>query len=161
MVVKQELSQLYSRKVIAASISGSLFAILLGLFVPNPFGEKVGTVGEYIRAFFYTVPVYLLYSFPVLLYGTITSTLSDFIAGFISNKRSKRLKIYFSFILHILFGLILLWYSLAASILFFITDYMLSRKNIQNWKSAFKSLGIPILVWIAFMGSVYIMELFR
>ncbi|WP_200411171.1 hypothetical protein [Virgibacillus salexigens] len=162
MNFKSEISQILSRKIISATISGSLFAIFLGLFVPNPFGGDISSVGEYLQAFVLSVPIYLMYSLPViLLYGTITSTISDYIARLISNYTSKNLKIYFSMTLHIIFGLIILWYSLLASFLYFITDYILSKKDICKWNNALKSLVIPILVWIVFMGSVYIMEMFR
>ncbi|MFD2762482.1 hypothetical protein [Lentibacillus juripiscarius] len=162
MSFKKEISQILSRKIISATISGSLFAILLGLFIPNPFGGDINSVGEYFQAFVLSVPMYLIYSLPViLLYGTITSTISDYIARLTSNYTSENLKIYFSIALHIIFGLILLWYSLLASFLYFITDYILRKRNIHKWNNALKSLGIPILVWIVFMGSVYIIEMFR
>src|SRR5690625_4570575 len=157
---KSDISPILSRKVISASISGSLFAILLGLFVPDPFGVGISSFGEYIQDFVIAVPAYLMYSFPViLLYGTITSTISDYIANFISNYTKKSPRIYLSFVLHIIFGLILLWYSLLASIIYFITDYILIKKDIYKWNNALKSLGIPILVWIIFMGIVYIIDI--
>jgi len=157
---KNEISPILSRKVISAAISGSIFAILLGLFVPDPFGVGINSVGEYIQDFVIAVPAYLMYSFPViLLYGSITSTISDYIAHFISNYTKKIPRIYLSFALHIIFGLILLWYSLLASIIYFITDYMLIKKDIYKWNNAFKSLGIPTLVWIIFMGIVYIIDI--
>src|SRR5699024_4343588 len=105
-------------------------------------------------------PVYLMYSFPVILiYGTATSTISDYLSRLILKDTNKKIRMYISLILHVLFGLVLLWYSLIASLLFFITDYILSRKAIYKWMLALKSLIIPILVWIIFMGCVYIMAI--
>ncbi|MEC2158482.1 hypothetical protein [Virgibacillus halodenitrificans] len=157
MGFRGEISQVLTRKIITSSIAGSLFAILLGLFVPNPFGEDISSIGVYFQGFVISVPVYLMYSFPViLLYGTITSTISDYVARVISNYTNRNFKLYFSIILHILFGLILLWYSLLASFLYFITDYILSKRGTYKWNNALKSIGIPALVWILFMWSVYI-----
>ncbi|GAA0415987.1 hypothetical protein GCM10008934_03740 [Virgibacillus salarius] len=161
MSFKSEISQLVCRKIISATISGSLFAIILGLFVPHPFGEEISSVAEYLQAFVLAVPVYLIYSFPIiLLYGTVTSIVSDYISNLISNYTSKNLNIFFTITLHILFGLVLLWYSLLASILYFITDYILSKKDTYKWNNALKSLGTPIIVWIVFMSSVYITNIF-
>lgn len=159
MSSKTGLSQILSRKIISAAISGSIFAILLGLFMPNPFGEDIQSTGAYLRAFFIAVPAYLMYSFPViLLYGTITSTVSEYIARFILKYTRKNMKLFFSFILHMLFGLVLLWYSLTASLLFFMTDYIISRRNHYKWSNALKSLCIPIFVWLVFMGIVYLID---
>lgn len=162
MSFKSEISAILSRKIISASISGSIFAILLGLFIPDPFDMGISSVGEYIENLVVAVPGYLVYSFPViLLYGTITSTISDYIARFISNRTNKLLENYLSFALHVLFGLVLLWYSLIASILYFVTDYLLIKKNIYKWRNALVSLGIPISVLIIFYGSVSIVDIFR
>ena len=162
MRFKNEISPILSRKIISGSISGTLFAILLGLFMPDPFDMGTSSVGEYIQEFLISVPGYIIYSFPVILvYGTLTSTISDYIARFMSNRINKRFKTYFSFILHVLFGLILLWYSLLASILFFITDTILMKKNIYKWKNALVSLGIPFLVLIIFMLSLRMIDIFE
>ncbi|UOQ84724.1 hypothetical protein [Gracilibacillus salinarum] len=151
-----ELSDLLSRKVIAATISGSLFAILLGLAVPNPFSE-ITSVGQYFQNVAIAVRVYLMYGFPViLLYATITSTISDYIAHWLAVHTKGNLKIYFSLTFHVLFGLILLWYSLFASILYFITDYVLMKKNIYKWNSALKSFWIPVFVWGVFVVITYV-----
>lgn len=135
---------------------------MLGLFIRDPFDMGISSIGEYIEGFLVGVPGYLMYSFPViLLYGTITSTISEYLARFISDHTKKGLDFYFSFALHVLFGLVLLWFSLLASILYFVTDYILIKKNIYNWKNALVSLGIPILVMFIFMGSISIADVFR
>ncbi|MGG0642562.1 hypothetical protein ABE021_01285 [Sporosarcina gallistercoris] len=161
MSFQSEISPILSRKIISASISGTTFAIVLGLFIPDPFDVGIRSLGEYIRELQISVPGYLIYSFPViLLYGTIASMISDYIACFISNHTHKSLEIYFSFALHVLFGLVLLWYSLLASILYFITDYILIKKNIYKWSNALLSLGIPLVVLILFFGSIHIVDMF-
>lgn len=161
MSFKSEISQILSRKIISASISGTIFAVILGLFIPDPFEMGISSVGEYIQDLLIAVPGYLVYSFPViLLYGTIASTISEYVARFISNYTKKGLEFYLSFALHILFGLVLLWYSLLASILYFVIDYILIKKNIYKWKNSLVSLGIPILVLIIFVLSIKVIDIF-
>ncbi|MEH6989703.1 hypothetical protein [Cytobacillus firmus] len=112
-----------ARKIITASIAGSLFAVMLGLIAADPFAGEVNSAGEYFQGVMLSIPFYLLYSFPVILvYGTVTSAISDYIALFISYKTNKKLEFYISLFLHLLFGLILLGLSLAAAVLFFVTD---------------------------------------
>ncbi|MEI5908497.1 hypothetical protein WAK64_15730 [Bacillus spongiae] len=151
--------KLISRKIISASVSGSLFAILLGLFVPNPFGETIPSIPNYLFAVVLVTPVYLMYSFPaILIYGVLTSIISDKISQITSTKiGNEKSEIILSGILHIIFGLILLLYSLSAAILFFITDRIL-QKTAKEYTvmQAIKSLAIPITVWLIFMGIVYI-----
>ncbi|WP_240335314.1 hypothetical protein [Paraliobacillus sediminis] len=156
------MDKIISRKIISASVSGSLFAILLGLIVPNLFGEAVTSVPDYLFSFVETTPVYLMYSFPaILIYGVLTSIISDKIGQFVSIKMGKgNPEIIMSGILHVVFGLVLLFYSLGASILFFITDRFLQKNN-KDYKlvQAIKSLAIPLSVWLIFMGIVYIEQL--
>jgi hypothetical protein len=80
-------SSIISRKIVTASISGSLYAMLLGMINPNPFGETISSMGDYLFSTVTTTPVYLLYSFPVILiYGGLTSILSDTIGQFIPKR---------------------------------------------------------------------------
>ena len=162
MSFKSKISPILPRKIISASISSSIFSILLGLFIPDPFDVGISSVGEYIDDFLVAVPGYLIFSFPVILvYGTIASTISEYLARSISNHTKKSVEFYLSFALHIIFGLVLLWFSLLASILYFVTDYILIKKNIYKWKNALVSLWIPFLVLIIFMGSISIIDIFR
>ncbi|WP_394582112.1 hypothetical protein [Cytobacillus firmus] len=148
-----------TRKIIAASITGSLFAVMLGLIAANPFAGEVNSAGEYFQGVMMSIPFYLLYSFPVILvYGTVTSVISDCIALFISNYTNRKLEFYISLLLHLLFGLILLGLSLAAAVLFFVTDIVLRRKQIGGWRNALRSLGLPVFIWIVLMGGVYLMD---
>ncbi|MGP4072732.1 hypothetical protein ACTWQB_09285 [Piscibacillus sp. B03] len=145
------------RKIIAASISGSIFAVLLGIIVPNPFGEEINSLTEYLFLSSLSIPVYILYSFPVILiYGVITSIISDWLA----KRVLEKYELYTSASLHILFGLVLLWFSLGAAVLFFVVDRLLmKRSDIYLWKQALLSLLIPMIVWLIFMGIVWLEHL--
>ncbi|MGN7177148.1 hypothetical protein [Paenibacillus sp. FSL R5-0490] len=132
---------------------------MLGLIAADPFAGEVNSAGEYFQGVMLSIPFYLLYSFPVILvYGTVTSAISDYIALFISYKTNKKLEFYISLFLHLLFGLILLGLSLAAAVLFFVTDIVLRRIQIGGWRDALRSLGLPVFIWIVFMGGVYLMD---
>ena len=103
-----------------------------------------------------------MYSFPaVLIYGVFTSIISDKVSKYISTKiKNEQSEIIISGVLHIGFGLILLIYSLSASILFFITDRILQKgKKEYKLSQAIKSLTIPIALWLTFMGIVYVEHL--
>jgi uncharacterized membrane protein HdeD (DUF308 family) len=154
--------EILSRKIISASISGSLFAILLGIIQANPFGENITSIPNYLFSVVTITPLYLMYSFPVILiYGILTSIVSDKVSKFVSTKiKNDKYEIIISGILHVVFGLVLLFYSLGASILFFITDRVLQNNN-KDYKllQAIRSLAIPLAVWLIFMGIVYIEHL--
>lgn len=154
--------EILSRKIISASISGSLFAILLGIIQANPFGENITSIPNYLFSVVSITPLYLMYSFPVILiYGVLTSIVSDKVSKFVSTKiKNDKYEIIISGILHVVFGLVLLFYSLGASILFFITDRVLQNNN-KDYKllQAIRSLAIPLAVWLIFMGIVFIEHL--
>ncbi|MFS0821853.1 hypothetical protein [Bacillus sp. 1P02SD] len=163
MDLADEKQDVLPRKLLAASLTGALFAILLGLFVPSPFGDEINSIKEYLWSFTRAVPFYLMYSFPVIfVYGTVTSIISDFLSGLIAKNRMKRSEPYLSFVLHLLFGSILQWVSLGAAIQYFIIDWILrKKKNRYNWRQAFMSIAIPFLLWIIFMGIIWIMDFFK
>lgn len=146
-----------SRKIISASISSVLYSVLLALFNPNPLGEDVVEHQNYFYSFITVLPMYLLYSVPVILtYGVATSFVSDKIAERLTRDSNKRNQLIISTILHVLFGLIYLPYVLGASILFFVMD-----KSLQKWKSEFDSsqalisLLLPVLVWFLLLGIIW------
>lgn len=151
------------RKLLTASLTGSLFAVLLGFFVQGPFGDDINSIKEYLWSITRAVPFYLMYSFPVIfVYGTITSIISDFLSGLIAKNWLRRTEPYLSFVFHILFGSILQWVSLSAAILYFTIDSILRKKKSRyKWRQAFMSLAIPLLVWIFFMGIIWIMDFFK
>jgi phosphatidylglycerophosphate synthase len=138
-----------------------LFAILLGLFIPDSFGENINSISDYLFRFVISTPFYLMYSFPVILiYGVLTSIISDKIGLMISSKiENEKSEIFLSGILHVVFGLILFPLSLGASMLFFITDRFLQKKY-KEYKlvQALKSLALPLAVWLFFMGIVYLID---
>lgn len=146
-----------ARKVISASVSCTVFAVLLGMFVPNPFGETISS--NYLFSAASIIPLYLMYSFPViLLYGGMTSILSDRASERIARKTGNaKLEILIASMFHILFGLILLFHSLVAALLFFVTDRLLKRRNNSYTISqAIQSLAIPATAWLIFMGVIWI-----
>lgn len=152
-----------SRKIVAASLSGTIFAIILGFFIPDPFGdESFNSFLSYVFASIGIIPVYMMYSFPaILIYGVLTSVVSDKVGEFISIKSSnKNAEIIISAALHMIFGLILLWFSLGAAVLYFITDRILKRRNEKiKWYNALNSLAIPFLTWIVTMGMSWLKDL--
>ncbi|MEK3886328.1 hypothetical protein [Bacillus sp. FSL K6-3431] len=100
----------------------------------------------------------MMYSFPVILvYGVTTSIISDKVGEFISIKSNVKVaEVVVSGALHVVFGLILFWVSLGASILFFITDRVLKRGNKNyTWLDSIKSFFIPVLAWLVFMGIIW------
>lgn len=157
----------FYRKVIAASIGGSIFAILFGLFVPDPTSSPANSIWQYISSVLISIPVYLMYSFPfILIYGGITSLLSEII----SRRMTKNQKAEFvvSGALHLAFGSVFFLIfnpyagtlSLAAAFLFFVTDrYLQNKRASYRLTQALMSLEIPIGVWILFMGLVYLQSL--
>ncbi len=160
MTFIEKINHILPRKLLTASITGALFAVLLGLFVPSPFGSEINSIKDYFWNFTGSVPFYLIYSFPVIfVYGTVTSIISDFLSGLIAKNTMKRTETYLSLIFHLLFGSILQWVSLSAAILYFILDRILqNKKNRYKWSQAFMSLAIPFLTWILFMGIIWIVN---
>jgi len=100
-----------------------------------------------------------MYSFPAIItYGLMASVASDTISqrlsAIIKSEPSEPL---ISGSLHIIFGIILLWYSVGASVLFFVTDRVLQKKRKDyEFLQAVKSLAIPLAVWLLFMGIVWL-----
>jgi magnesium-transporting ATPase (P-type) len=148
------VEKILPRKIVAASISGSIFAVIFG-FVFHSLGEESSQ--GYLVSAITVIPFYMMYSFPVILiYGVCTSIISDKFGEFIS-KENKRTEWVVSAILHILFGLILKWISLGASFLFFITDRLLRRRKPHYlWAQALKSLCIPIGIWLVCMCLIWV-----
>lgn len=150
-----------SRKIIAASISGTLFVILLGFVSPDPFEEETVVAQNYLYSALSIMYGYLLFSFPVILgYGILSSIFSDIVAKFLSKKLGKEnVEMIISGILHIVFGLVILPYSLAASILFFVTDRILKKQQENfHWSKAIKSFLLPFALSIVSMGTAWIVE---
>ena len=152
-----------SRKVLAASASGVLFFILLGFFIPNPFGETILSVHHYFESALLSISGYLLYGTPILLiYGITCSVVSEKIAVFIGKKvKSTRSELYISGVLHASFGFVFLGYGLIASLLFFAIDHLIkSRKLTVTRKQIVMALVLPVAVYVLCMGSLTTVDFF-
>jgi hypothetical protein len=150
-----------ARKIIAASLTGPLFFIIMGLLDPNPFGGTMETAADYLHNAVWAIPVYLMYGFPVLLiYGVATSVVSDKLSGFAAKKwKNEQLEVIGSGILHVVFGLVMFPYSLGASVLFFVTDRMLMRvKKEYPFFWSIVSLIIPLVVWLVFVLMIHLID---
>lgn len=80
----QNLVRILPRKIITTMIASSLFAIIFGMIAVNPFDQPFYSVLDYLNGMMTAIPAYLLFSFPVILvYGTITSLVSDYVANLI------------------------------------------------------------------------------
>ncbi|MCM3570624.1 hypothetical protein [Neobacillus mesonae] len=152
------------RKIISASVSGTIFAIILGFTQPVPiFDKNLSTIQNYLLVTSTIIPIYMMYILPaILIYGVFTSIISDKVGEFVASKvKEKKVEHIVSGVLHIIFGLILFSVSLGASILFFITDRILGmRYKKYKWLEVIKSLTIPVLAWLLFMGIVWVNDIF-
>ena len=104
-------------------------------------------------------PAYVAVSFPIMLiYGVVTSWCSDWLANRLS---SKRFRWFTSFVLHILFGLVLSWLSLLAATLFYLVDRLLQHRGDITKPHTMESLLIPIGYLLIVTGSVYIIDVIQ
>lgn len=162
--VRKERIEILQRKIMSASVSGTIFAIILGFIFLSLFGEiSISSIHEYFFSSISIIPFYMMYSFPaILIYGVITSIISDKVGEFISIKTKEiKVDLIVSGLLHMVFGLILIWLSLGAAMLFFITDRIMKRRKQQyKWLEAIKSLAIPVVTWLIFMGIVWVNDVF-
>jgi hypothetical protein len=153
----EHITQPLPRKMITASFAGTLYALAYGLIFPNPWGLTIDSFGQYLWHFTSSASVYFLFVLPAFwTYGIITSLASDLIAHFISRVTIRKIEWVYSALLHMLFGWLFLWISLSASILFFISDRILGKRDHYGWVTAVKSLVIPIAVWVVFVSFVWI-----
>lgn len=160
MDIKDITTNVLPRKLITAAMAGSLFAILVGLVMPSPFGDEINSIKDYLWAFIMVTPVYLIYSFPVIfIYGTITSLISDLLAKLIARGKLRRIERWIAAAFHLLFGSILLWISLFASIVYFAVDrFLMKKRDNYRWVNTLQSLAIPLLVWTLFMGMIWLVD---
>lgn len=145
------------RKIAAASCAATLHGILLGLLFPTLFGEPPQS--HYLWDFVTSTPVYMSYVFPAMFtYGILASLISDKTGSWVARKSGdSRMDIMVSGSLHLVFGLILLWYSLPGAVLFFLIDRLLLRFHSKITLSvAALSLLIPLLSLVLFIAAVSI-----
>lgn len=148
--------QLFMRKILSAAIATFFFSIIYAWLNPDLFG--VGSkysIGEHSREAFRMINVYMLYAAPAIyIYGISTSLISELIARAVTKRQWLRLAI--STIFHCAFGLILLYISLLASLLFLLSDTMLALKMKKplDLKLVIVSPLLPLCLW--FMSVAYI-----
>ncbi|WOV84287.1 hypothetical protein PGH26_15700 [Sporosarcina jeotgali] len=146
-----------SRKILAASGSGVLFFILLGFFIPVPFGKTITSVPQYFESVFLSISGYLLYGTSIILfYGITCSIISEKSAVLISKKvKSNRLDLPISGLLHASFGFVFSGYGLIASLLFYAVDHLIkSRKITVSRKQLVTALVLPIALYVLCMGTL-------
>ncbi|MCM3757956.1 hypothetical protein M3197_10810 [Sporosarcina aquimarina] len=152
-----------TRKILSASISGVLFFILIGFFMPNPFGEPITSVSNYFESVFVSISGYLLYGIPVvLLYGIICSIISENISVFVCKKvKFDHAEFVLSGLLHASFGLVFSAYGLVASLLFFSVDRVIANRKMHvTGKQIVTALVLPIGVYVLCLGSLVAVDFF-
>lgn len=99
-----------------------------------------------------------MYVLPAMLvYGVLTSILSDAAAHWLAARTTSKAEFIFSLLFHLLFGLILLWVSLTASLLFFLTDRLLMiRQKEYTGSHAYGSLTVSLILWLLFTSAAWI-----
>ncbi|MGA9468376.1 MAG: hypothetical protein WBV10_12160 [Exiguobacterium marinum] len=150
---------MWNRKIVTASITSPIYAILLACGVTMMDVRENGGMSDVLSGFLLMTVAYVAVSFPIMLtYGVVTSWCSDWLANRFSSKRSRW---FTSFALHILFGLVLSWLSLLATILFFLIDRRLINRMDVMKRAAVKSMLIPIGYLLIVTGSVYIIDVIQ
>ncbi|MDR6552598.1 fatty acid desaturase [Paenibacillus qinlingensis] len=159
------ISSLISRKLISASVSSCIFVIIFAWFEPSVWSDipilEYNSFKGYIKDSISSIPIYFTYALPVILiYGTLTSLICEFIVYNIFEytplRKSNLNKFILMGLLHLAFGMVLLYISLLAAILFFLVDQWLSyRRQVYNWRSVFKSFFIPLCFFIFWVSLVW------
>ncbi|MGO4106426.1 hypothetical protein [Paenibacillus sp. YAF4_2] len=144
-------SQLFMRKIISASIASFLFSIIYAWLEPDLFDIKnIQSIGVHIHEALSVTCVYLMYAAPAIYtYGTATSLLSEWIACAVTHRQWLRLII--TTLLHGIFGLIVMYISLLAAVIFLISDTLIAliRKKPLTKEITLTSLILPLALWIA------------
>lgn len=79
--------------------------------------------------------------------------ISDLCAHWIASHTRAKTEPILSLFFHLLFGRILLWIGLAASLVFFLTDRLIARvQKPLTYPLAFGSLVVPAAIWLLFMS---------
>ncbi|MDQ0914592.1 hypothetical protein [Paenibacillus sp. V4I5] len=148
--------QLFMRKIISAAIATFFFSIIYAWLKPDLFGAKsIYSIGDHSHEAFGMINIYMMYAAPAIyIYGISTSLISELIARVVTHRQWLRLAV--STIFHCGFGLILLYISLLASLLFLLCDTMLAinMKKPLNLKITIASPLLPLCLW--FMSVAYI-----
>ena len=145
---------MWARKIVAASLTAPIYALLLACWVVIPQYPDSGGVSDTVNGLLMLTAAYLAVSFPVIVtYGVLTSVFSDWV----TRRMSKRFGPLVSFGLHIGFGLVLLWLSLGAALLYWAIDRYLTYKGCRfGTRQVWSSLVIPVGVIVTAVGIVYL-----
>ena len=102
---------MWTRKIVAASLTAPIYAFLLACWIVIPQGPDSSEIGDTVNGLLMLTATYLVVSFLVIVtYGVLMSMFSDWMA----RRMSRRFEPLVSFGLHIGFGLVLLWLSVGA-----------------------------------------------
>jgi hypothetical protein len=145
---------MWTRKIIAASLTTPVYSFLLACWVVIPQYPDSGGIADTVNGLLMLTATYLSVSFPVIVtYGVLTSVFSDWVA----RRMSMRFEPLVSFGLHIGFGLVLFWLGAGAAVLYWMIDRYLSYKDCRfETRQAWSSLIIPVGVVVAAFGIVYL-----
>ena len=145
---------MWTRKIITASLTAPVYSFLLACWVVIPQYPDSGGVSDTVNGLLMLTAAYLAVSFPVIVtYGVFTSVFSDWV----TRRMSKRFGPLVSFGLHIGFGLVLLWLSLGAALLYWAIDRYLTYKGCRfGSRQVWSSLVIPVGVIVMAVGIVYL-----
>lgn len=145
---------MWTRKIVVASLTAPIYALLLACWVVIPQYPDSGGVADTVNGLLMLTATYLSVSFPVIVtYGVLMSVFSDWV----TRRMSKRFEPLVSFGLHIGFGLVLLWLSLGAALLYWAIDRYLTYKGCRfGTRQMWSSLIIPIGVIVTAVGIVYL-----
>lgn len=155
---KRTFLQALLSKIVTAAITTPVFSFLLGFLMSNPFGERATYWQGYLTDIIQITPIYMLYSFPVILvYGGLTSLLSDFLATNMAAYTVKRMELLYAALFHLGFGLILLKISLLAAFVYFMVDRFIVANN-TPFTTRKMSISLLILIgsWLLFMTFIWI-----
>lgn len=143
----------YERKLIAGALAGTLFFLLVVLIQPLPIDSPATSWTNYLQQFANALPVYMMYITPaMIIYFAVTSLISDRAARYAARRKNGRFEIVYSLIFHLIFGLILLWFSLIAMLFFFLIDQLLKKwRDRYSYKHVIITMMIPFLLWFVFM----------
>lgn len=145
---------MWTRKIVAASLTAPIYAFLLACWIVIPQGPDSSEIGDTVNGLLMLTATYLVVSFPVIVtYGVLMSMFSDWMA----RRMSRRFEPLVSFGLHIGFGLVLLWLSVGAAVLYWMIDRYLTYKDRRfAMRQAWSSLVIPVGVALTAVGVVYL-----
>ncbi|GEN53545.1 hypothetical protein [Halobacillus faecis] len=140
------------RKIVAGSITSSIYAVVLGFIMA--FDSGLSSLVVYLHTVTLLIPVGLLYSLPLILsYGVAASFVSEWAGGYIAKVTGQpKAELLVSGLLHMFFGVIFMWVSLGAACIFFAVDLILkSRKKHFTWGTVYRSFLLPTGIGLSFL----------